>query len=224
MDSPEHDIGGVITALCQGSKAEQAAALQRYFTEDAHFTHPFCRVPSFSGIKIPFINENFNSRWLIMLIYQWYRILSPHIDFEIESKVYDQRTKRLYLTIHQVFTIWFIPFSLWQSHVSLVTVLYLDHLPADGNNHGVIAGRKSITTDDLTGTTLWYIRGQEDLYQVNEFVKFVAPWGASVLWYGWQILATLASALGVFVFWPVTAIHDHLSQEVATWRKPGKNQ
>lgn len=51
------------------------------------------------------------------------KILSPKIDLDIESVVFDQRTCQLYMTISQVFSIWFIPF--YKAPVRLITVLQL---------------------------------------------------------------------------------------------------
>ena len=71
MDDPETEIRGVITQLCTGSKDEQAQALETYFTNDASFTHPFCSVT--------------DDRTQIIRIFQWYKILSPHIDITVHS-------------------------------------------------------------------------------------------------------------------------------------------
>lgn len=68
------DIPGVVRQLTQGSPSKQAEAIDTYFTKDAVFIHPFCRVPRFS-----------NSRELIQGIFRWYKIMSPHIDLTINS-------------------------------------------------------------------------------------------------------------------------------------------
>lgn len=78
------EIKTVIRDLVQGSPEKQQNALYSNFTEDASFTHPFCHVPSFGNIQIPFL-FTINSRWLVLMIYRWYRILSPNIEMEIES-------------------------------------------------------------------------------------------------------------------------------------------
>ncbi|KAI0132532.1 hypothetical protein BJ170DRAFT_680413 [Xylariales sp. AK1849] len=216
MDRPVHQIGGIIGALCQGTKDEQKRALDEYFTPDAYFIHPFCRVPSFT-FKLPFVDEQITSRWLITFVYQWYRILSPHIDIKIDSTVFDQRSQLLYLSMHQVFTLWFIPFSLWQAHVRLVTVLKLESLPMDKHGHALINGSPAAPGEPIP--TRYFVAGQEDHYQVDEWLKFIAPWGASLLWYAWQIFATFLCTIGVAIFWPVTTIYDQLLQK---WGKPAK--
>jgi hypothetical protein len=68
------EIGPIIKLLCTAPPAEQRAAIETYFTPTASFTHPFCRTGSFS-----------NSQWLIVIIYRWYKILSPHIDIEVDG-------------------------------------------------------------------------------------------------------------------------------------------
>lgn len=137
--------------------------------------------------------------------------------------VFDQRANLLYLTIHQVFTVWFVPFSLWQSHVKLVTVLKLDSLPHDEEGHALIDGN-GIAPGDRGIHSRYFIRSQEDLYQVNEFLKFIAPWGASFVWFGWQLFATILCALGVLLFWPVTTLHEYLSNQAPQWGKSVKKQ
>jgi hypothetical protein len=89
MENPEKEISGVIHSLTQGTRGEQENALNEYFLPDAYFVHPFCRVPSFGSqsIKVPFTNIalTINSRWLVLRIYQWYKILSPRILLEVDS-------------------------------------------------------------------------------------------------------------------------------------------
>ncbi len=90
MDHPVREIPGVITALTQGNSEDQAKALEDYFLPDAYFVHPLCRVPSFRDfvIPLPFVEASrrtVNSRHLILLIYEWYRIMSPKIVFTIDS-------------------------------------------------------------------------------------------------------------------------------------------
>ncbi|KAK1759437.1 hypothetical protein QBC47DRAFT_371941 [Echria macrotheca] len=123
MDHPVKDIRGVIRSLCQGSPEEQQHAIAKYFVPSASFVHPFCRVPSFEGVRVPAIG-NVDSRMLILNVYKWYKLLSPKIEVEIESAVFDQRTNTLYVTVSQVFSMWFLPFH--AAPVKLVTVLTLD--------------------------------------------------------------------------------------------------
>ncbi|KAI1489676.1 hypothetical protein F5X96DRAFT_601694 [Biscogniauxia mediterranea] len=209
MDRPGARISGVITALTQGTEEDQQKALDDYFLPSAYFIHPFCRVPSFDNIKLPFTSHTINSRWLVQLIYQWYRILSPEVKLSIDSTSFDKNNNLLYVTMHQVFTLWFVPFSLWQADVKLVTVLELEHLPVDGNNRPVDLSQHQPGTDDdfaIERSKRYFIKGQEDHYQVDQFLKFVAPWGASLLWVAWQLLATLVCAVCVAVFRPVKAL------------------
>jgi hypothetical protein len=80
---PERQISHVIHLLTEGSPADQRDALEAYFLPDATFIHPLCRVPSFSHVSLPFIGE-INSRWVIWMIYRWYKILSPRILLDVE--------------------------------------------------------------------------------------------------------------------------------------------
>lgn len=117
---------------------------------------------------------------------------------------FDKKQNLLYATIRQTFTIWIVPFSLWQANVQLVCLLNLECLEVDGNkqplvNQGAMNG---------VPAKRYFIRGQQDHYQVNEFLKFILPWGGSVVWYLWQLFATLLSAAGVALFWPVTSFYE----------------
>ncbi|KAK3318497.1 hypothetical protein B0H66DRAFT_622506 [Apodospora peruviana] len=130
MEHPVKDVRHVIRALCQGTPEEQRDAVNRHFLPSASFVHPFCCVPSFEGVQLPFIGK-VNSRMLVLAIFKWqpmYKILSPKIDLEIESSVFDQRAGLLYLTIAQTFSIWFIPFH--KAPVRLVSVLQLVPSPS----------------------------------------------------------------------------------------------
>lgn len=79
----ERQVSHVIHLLTEGSPADQRDALEAYFLPDATFVHPLCRVPSFSHVSLPFIGE-INSRWVIWMIYRWYKILSPRILLDVE--------------------------------------------------------------------------------------------------------------------------------------------
>lgn len=68
------EISVVIRLLTQSVPSLQQKALERFFTNDAAFSHPFCRVPNFEG-----------SRWYVLKIFQWYKVMSPRIELEIHS-------------------------------------------------------------------------------------------------------------------------------------------
>lgn len=74
----------MITSLCRGTPEEQEVTLNSFFLPNASFTHPFCRVPSFSKGAIP-LAGGVDSLWVILGIYRWYRTLSPHIDITVDS-------------------------------------------------------------------------------------------------------------------------------------------
>lgn len=78
------EIAGVITSLCRGTPEEQETTLNSFFLPNAAFSHPFCRVPSFSKGAIP-LAGGVDSLWVILGIYRWYRTLSPHIDITVDS-------------------------------------------------------------------------------------------------------------------------------------------
>lgn len=112
MDNPIRDCHSVIHNLTQGDSRTQQETLEKYFTYNASFYHPFCSVN--------------NNRHAILRIFQWYKILSPHIELEVQSVgtpisihasyihtvllnysiAFDEQKLLLYVTIHQVFAIW----------------------------------------------------------------------------------------------------------------------
>jgi hypothetical protein len=102
----------------------------------------------------------------------------------LRGKVYDQKQQILYVSISQIFSLFFVPF--YAPKVNLVTVLHLSH---------------------DTNSNKYYIESQQDLYQLNEFVKFVWPGGATLLLL-WQWMNTLLSIAGALVLAPVTWMEE----------------
>ncbi|KAI7227887.1 hypothetical protein KC330_g8164 [Hortaea werneckii] len=189
MDDPIQEITPVVHLLTQGSPQEQEDAINKYFTPDASFTHPFCQTWSFNG-----------SRQLIHSIFKWYKIMSPKIDLQVNSvetkhptnptihddPAYDEANLTLYLNITQTFAIWFIPFH--RSPVNLTTVLQLVRSPSSSQS---------------SSSNKYLIKSQNDLYQVDQFVRFFLPWGIGStlisLWHAW---ATFFCVVLAWIFAP----------------------
>ena len=58
----------------------------------------------------------------------------------------------------------------------------------------------------------YYISSQNDLYQVNEFIKFVAgPIGAFFV-QAWQFAAALVCLVAAAMFWPISWAEEHGSE------------
>ncbi|PHH89194.1 hypothetical protein CDD83_6516 [Cordyceps sp. RAO-2017] len=208
MEHPVREISGVITSLTTGSPAEQQNTLRSYFLSDASFTHPFCRVPSFPKGVIPFAHD-VDSRSVILQIYRWYRTLSPHIEITVDSAVFDQRTGQLFVSIHQIFSLWFVPF--YKAPLRLVTVLQLrqrvaqDAAGSAGSaGAGSGEGRESAA---LAGPgqerTRYFIASQEDLYAFTDCAQMLFPGLGPGLWYLWQLFSTLLCVLGSLFFLPL---------------------
>ncbi|KAF2147336.1 uncharacterized protein K452DRAFT_261770 [Aplosporella prunicola CBS 121167] len=193
MEDPQRDIRQVIHLLCQTPPSVQRDTIERFFTPDATFTHPFCRTG-----KLP------HSRLLIRAVYRWYKIMSPRIDMRINSVAYDPTTLLLYVHISQVFRIWAIPF--YAAPVSLVTVLHLAYSAPDSHSSAVAAAEGAALAAREPGGR-YYIAAQNDLYQVSEFVRFVWPGGFLVVWL-WQLVATFFCVLGALLLWPVTLVEE----------------
>ncbi|KAI0404511.1 hypothetical protein F4802DRAFT_567316 [Xylaria palmicola] len=218
MENPEEEISGVIHSLTQGTREEQEKTLNDYFLPDAYFVHPFCRVPSFESVHVPFNKTEWavNSRFLVLLVYRWYKIMSPRISLEVDSTSFDKKTNSLYATIRQTFTVWLVPFSLWQANVKLVCLLELAHLPV-GDDRQPLLLEDGFTEMNRSSNTAaapkkrYFIRGQQDHYQINDMISFVAPLGGAALIYLWQLLATALCAVGAFLLSPVTTTYERRS-------------
>ncbi|EGD85225.1 hypothetical protein H112_08956 [Trichophyton rubrum D6] len=216
MENPVEEIPQVIHLLTQSIPSVQQQTVEKYFTPSASITHPFLHSGSFQG-----------SRWLISRIFLFYKIMSPHVDLQVKSVAFDRDNLLLYVTVSQVFRIFIVPF--YTAPVTLTTVLQLvkgveQDSPAQhrhkvpvveltNSNTDLLASSTSIPAEEYASTTvepcsstkpLYYIASQNDLYQTNEYVKFVIPYGigeAFVLF--WHAFATLFCVLASYVFWPI---------------------
>ncbi|PKS05578.1 hypothetical protein jhhlp_008096 [Lomentospora prolificans] len=209
MENPETDIRKVLHGLCCGDVAEQTATVAKYFVADASFEHPFCRVPSFSGLSVPG-SATLDSRWLVLMIYRWYRILSPRVDLQIDSCAFDDTAGILYVNLRQNFAVWFIPF--YNAPVRLVSALTLRavdkrSLPQESNSS---PERRPLKVDETTeGDKLYFIARQQDYYQVNDSLRFISLCFGAAFWAGFQLFATsVCVGLGLvclpfyYQFWP----------------------
>jgi len=198
------EIPTVIQLLTQSIPSLQETTLERYFTRNASFVHPFCRVPSFEG-----------SRWWVLKIFQWYKVMSPRIEMEIHSigvylifcllriaphsvnsyLAFDEKNLKLYVHMSQIFSIWVVPF-----HVAPVTLTTVLDLTTD-------APQSNAPTNG--DRTLYYITKQEDLYQSSEFVKFVVPHVGHWLVTIWHLIATLFCVMGVTLLWPMLWLEEN---------------
>ncbi|KIW73484.1 hypothetical protein PV04_01598 [Phialophora macrospora] len=216
MENPVAEIPGVIHMLCTAPPDIQRAAIETYFTSTASFTHPFCRTGSFPG-----------SIWFIVMIYRWYKILSPHIDVAVDGVAFDEQHLRLYVSLHQNFKLWVVPF--YNAPVKLVTVLQLttDPTPTPSERTEPLkllataeVGRgqdtKANNDRDIHSTSRddepreqqgdekqvqYWIQSQNDLYQTTEWIKFLLPWGVGVLLLViWQFYCTLLCVVGTQIY------------------------
>ncbi|TDZ35308.1 hypothetical protein C8034_v005471 [Colletotrichum sidae] len=203
MEHPVKEIRNVIRDLVQGSPEKQKNALYNHFSEDAAFTHPFCHVPAFGDFQIPYV-ATVNSRWLILQVYRWYRILSPNIDMEIESSVQDQKTNLLYVKMHQDFRLWFVPF--YNAPVDFVVVLRLETRNVDAQ--GLPLPRNQSDANAVGARQRQFIVSQEDHYQVGEWLKFLIPFFGYWAWHIWTLFATILCVFGALIGLPVTRFFE----------------
>ncbi|KAJ5321648.1 hypothetical protein MYU51_013287 [Penicillium brevicompactum] len=184
MENPVAEIPTVIRLLTQSPPSVQETVLDRYFTSNASFVHPFCRVPHFEG-----------SRWWVTKIFQWYKIMSPRIELEIHSIAFDEEKLKLYINMSQIFSIWLVPFHVASATLTTVLDLTSEPMKSDASTNG---DRK-----------IYHISKQEDLYQSSEFVKFIMPHIGHWLIYGWHLVATLFCVVGVTLLWPILWLEEN---------------
>ncbi|KAF9769719.1 hypothetical protein IL306_012810 [Fusarium sp. DS 682] len=196
MEHPAKEIPGVIKSLTQGSPDVQESTLREYFLPNASFSHPFCRVPSISKGQIPF-SGGLESIQLILAIYRWYRTLSPHIDLQVDSAAFDQKSGLLYVSIRQTFALWFIP--LYKAPVKLVSVLQLTQLSPESSSED--EGPED--SKPRRQNARYFIASQEDLYPVNDCIQFLCPGLGPFLWTIWQLYSTWLCVMGSLLFLPV---------------------
>ncbi|AEO55262.1 hypothetical protein MYCTH_2038387, partial [Thermothelomyces thermophilus ATCC 42464] len=194
------DIKQVVQTLAQGTPDAQRDAIYRYFAPGAAFEHPFCRVPSFKNLHIPGVGS-FDSRVLIAAIYR-----CPKIELEIESCVHDERANLLYLTIFQVFSIWFIPFH--RAPVRLVSEKRQAVQEGAEPSYAAVTAGDAPASDAACSSaagppTRYVIDRQQDLYQVNEFLRFVTLQPGSAAAGFLQLVATLMCLLGATLLSPL---------------------
>ncbi|KAI0313793.1 hypothetical protein OF83DRAFT_500961 [Amylostereum chailletii] len=140
MQDPAREISAVVKMLTTAPSATiQQTALARYYTSDAAFRHPICTVPSAH-----------RSRDSILAIYQWYRVMSPKIEMDIRSVVYDSENHVLFVDCAQKFHIRFSPFR-------------------------PVPARLLVRLTLREENDLWYVCQQEDFYHPEDFVALLVP-------------------------------------------------
>lgn len=194
------EIESVIKKLTTGTPQVQQNTLRRHFVADAAFIHPFCYVPRFTRAPV----LGFSSLWVLLCIYRWYRILSPKIDITIDSTAFDEAQGLLYVSIRQVFRIWFVPF--YSAPVKLVTVLKVEKRAADSTGH--LSARASDVVDSK-----WFITSQEDLYQMNDCIQFGLPQIGNVIWTVWQLFSTVVCVVMSLLFLPLYFLFNNAPKE-----------
>ena len=55
----------------------------------------------------------------------------------------------------------------------------------------------------------YYINCQNDLYQINEIIKFAVPFVGPILIWVWQIAAALVCLMAAVICWPVSLWEEH---------------
>ena len=119
---------------------------------------------------------------------------------------FDRHALLLYVTIHQLFSIWFIPFH--RAPARLTTVLQLTTDPSFPQSQEQHALKPPQYT---SARKKYYIQSQNDLYQTSEFVKFVLPWAGMWLVMLGQFFATFLCVVGTTLGWPLTWLEENVA-------------
>lgn len=136
--------------------------------------------------------------------------MSPRISAKVTSVCFDEQNMVLYVGMSQVFAIWAIPTH--RSEVSLVTVLHLTRDPPSTQlsiEHGASRKENGALKKKTDGGGKYYITSQNDLYQTDQWIRFVLPW----VWFViplWQFVATLFCVVGSYLLYPVTWIGENV--------------
>lgn len=174
MEDPASEISGIIHNLCEAPSVVQRKTIETYFLPDASFVHPFCYLPSSP-----------TSRKRLLGIYQFYKILSPQVRIDIHEVTYhpspgsDPNRASMYVDMSQWFRIgalaWIYPWVYVSLVVKLEFVRRVDLETSDRGLTSFASGSAAREGGGLIEGGKWYIRSQEDLYQTNEWAKFVFP-------------------------------------------------
>ncbi|KAJ7747646.1 hypothetical protein DFH07DRAFT_830850 [Mycena maculata] len=184
MQNPVSEISAVVSLLTAAAAPDiQQATFRKYVTSDAGFRHPLCNVTPGPG-----------SRERVLGVYQWYRILSPHIDITVKSVVHDPENHILLLDVVQTFHVRFSPFKPVPSNLFI-----------------------RLTLREENG--LHYIAFQEDFYHPDEFMALLIPPLSPVIRTGLSLTVTASDIYAkigqVLGFWsvggPIEApgLYDH---------------
>lgn len=102
------------------------------------------------------------------------------------------------MSIFQVFRIWLIPF--YYAPVHLTSVIKLEH-----DAH----------------TEKYYIASQDDLYAIDQWIRFIAP-GGWLFVYLWQFWASFFCFIGTVVLHPITLLQERSNKggrEETEWQR-----
>jgi len=141
MENPAEEIAGVVLRLTSTSSPDiQKRTVMQYMTSDVAFQHPVCAV-----------ERGPNSRKTVLGIYNWYRVLSPHINLRVNSVVWDPEHNYMFLDIVQWFKLFWLPIEPAPSRLCVRLTLRREE---DG---------------------LYYIAKQEDFYHPDDFITLLLP-------------------------------------------------
>jgi hypothetical protein len=104
---------------------------------------------------------------------------------QLTHTAFDETKRILYVQMFQIFRIWFVPF--YFAPVELTSVLELRRNRADKK---------------------YYIHAQNDLYQVDQWIRFLVPGGWVLVW-AWHFWATAFCVLGAWLLMPVTWVEEY---------------
>jgi hypothetical protein len=132
------------------------------------------------------LGHGLTSRWAIAQIYLWYKILSPHIELSVTSVALDKANSILYVGAQQSFRIWPVALLGYCAEVELTTKLGLRFEEGEGK---------------------YFIESQDDLYQTDQFARFVWFGVWMVVW-GFQVVNMGICVVMAYLLAPVTWVEE----------------
>lgn len=99
----------------------------------------------------------------------------------------------------------------YKAQPSLVTKLQLTHARETGldTSYSGVVKRAPGATANLAQK--YYILSQNDLYQTDQWIRFLLPWGiGSSAVFLWQVFATFLCVIGAMLLWPLTWFRENI--------------
>lgn len=237
MENPTQEIIPIVRALTQGSPNEQQRAVETYFLPNAEFVHPFCRVNSFRSLSIPFLGEYTSRDFILAILRWYrFMSPRIDISFDSVLMDAEKNTMYLAMhqrfalwiipfyaaNVHLVTVLHLVEKNDEEKQDSEKEVPgsgLPSYAQVAGSRQPLLSERRrdpAVTFDPATGVLeeqqqqpkkKYYVAKQEDLYQVNEWIKFLVPFGiGNVFVCGYMLVVTFFCWIAALVTRPIVLL------------------